>query len=129
MILLDTHVWVRWIAPATRPLPESTLRVIDSADELAVAAVSCWEVINLHKRGRIALAVPAPRWLEMALAPSGVTCLPMTCAIAEAAGSLADVHRDPADRIILATAIITGARLLTLDASMRAYPEIAQLLA
>lgn len=53
----------------------------------------------------------------------------MTCAIAETAGSLTDVHRDPADRIIIATAIVTGTRLLTLDASMRAYPEIAQLLA
>lgn len=74
MILLDTHVWVRWIAPATRPLPEPTLRAIAAADELAVAAVSCWEVINLHKRGRIALTVPAPRWLERALEPSGVAC-------------------------------------------------------
>ena len=45
--------------------------------------------------------------------------------IAQAAAALSDVHRDPADRFIIATALVTGSRLLTLDTTIRAYPEVA----
>ena len=104
-------------------------RIIDAADQLAVAAISCWEVVNLHKRGRIDLRMDVHRWLDQALDPSGVTCLPMTRAVAETAASLSEVHRDPADRIIIATAMDASCRLLTLDETIRSYPEIAGLLA
>ena len=44
MILLDTHVWVRWLCPTADPLPLAMLETLETAKDLAVSAVSCWEV-------------------------------------------------------------------------------------
>lgn len=129
MIVLDTHVWVRWLAPASRPLPAKSLQVLDSGEPLAVSAISCWEVVQLHQRGRIELSIPVERWLDRALHGSGITCLPITRAIAQAAAELAEIHRDPADRFIIATAVVNDCQLLTLDAAIHADPEVVNLLA
>lgn len=129
MILLDTHVWVRWLAPVSRPLPAATLQVLETDEPLAVSAISCWEIVQLHQRGRIELSLPVARWLDHALQGSGIACLPMTRAIAQAAAELTEVHRDPADRSVIATAIVNSCRLLTLDSTVHAYPEVATLLA
>lgn len=105
MILLDTHVWVRWLAPASMPLPGDVLASIDAADGVAVSAISCWEVVHLRSRRRIELGVDAPRWPDFALEGSDVECLPIT--------------RD----------IAAGCRVLTLDGAVRQYPEVKELLA
>lgn len=125
MIVLDTHVWVWWLAPASHPLPAPALKALETDEPLAVSAISCWEAALLHQRGRISFDVPIAAWLDMALAGSGIDCLPITRDIAQAAAALSDVHRDPADRFIIATALVTGSRLLTLDTTIRAYPEVA----
>lgn len=124
MILLDTHIWLRWLTPGETPLPTAMTRVLDQADDLAVSAVSCWEVAYLHKRGRLSLPVPLVPWLDAALSGSGIGCIPVTGSIAAAAAGLADVHRDPADRFIIATALASRRRLLTLDAAITKYPEL-----
>ncbi len=129
MILLDTHVWVRWLAPAAHPLPARVQAVIAAADRLAVSAISCWEVVQLHKRGRIELMMDVNQWLDKALAGSGVECIAINREIAARAASLGDVHRDPADRFIMASAITTGLPLLTLDEAIHQYPEMVGLLA
>ena len=58
MIVLDTHVWVRWVDSKASPLPVSLIDKVESAEALAVSAVSCWEVAWLHRRGRLTLKVP-----------------------------------------------------------------------
>lgn len=128
MILLDTHIWVRWIEPGTDPLPASISRMIDSSGQVAVSAVSSWEVAYLAKRNRIILPLPVDAWLQAALEGSGITSLPLTAKMASRAANLADIHRDPADRFIIATAIETGAMLLTLDSLFKEYPELIGLL-
>lgn len=128
VILLDTHVWVRWLAPESRPLAGDVLASINAADRLAVSAISCWEVVYLHKRRRIDLGMDVSRWLDLALAGSDVECFPITREIGAHAAELSDIHRDPADRFIIATAVLTRYRLLTLDDTVRKYPELHQLL-
>ena len=128
-MLLDTHVWVRWLAPAARPLPGPVLAAIDGADSLAVSAISCWEVAYLHRRGRIDLGISVDRWLDLALEGSAVECIPITHPISARAALLSDIHRDPADRFIIATAVAASCPLLTLDESIRKYPELSELLA
>jgi PIN domain nuclease of toxin-antitoxin system len=115
VILLDTHVWVRWIEPDPDPLPVDISRMIDCSDQVAISAVSCWEVAYLVKRNRLILPMLLDEWLQAALDDSGVKSLPLTAKMASRAASLADIHRDPADRFIIATAIETGATLLSLD--------------
>ena len=125
MILLDTHIWVRWLEPDTDPLPAAISGLIDNSDQVAVSAVSCWEVSYLVKRNRLMLPLPMDEWLQAALDESGVTSVSLTATMATRAAALADIHRDPADRFIIATAIETGATLLSLDSVFENYPELA----
>lgn len=128
MILLDTHIWVRWIEPGTDPLPAVFSRMIDNSDQVAVSAISCWEVTYLAKRNRLMLPLPVNEWLQAALDESGVISLPLTSQMASRAANLANIHRDPADRFIIATSLETGATLLTLDGVFKNYPELVGLL-
>lgn len=83
----------------------------------------------LAKRGRLVLPLPLATWLRAALAGSEISCVPLTGLIAASAANLADLHRDPADRSIISTALSTQRRLLTLDSTLLSYPELADLLA
>jgi PIN domain nuclease of toxin-antitoxin system len=128
MILLDTHIWIRWIESDTDPLPIDVSRMIDHGERVSVSAISCWEVSYLVKRNRLSLPLPIDEWIQAALDESGVESLSLTAKIASRATMLPDIHRDPADRFIIATAIETGATLLTLDGTFKDYPELGKLL-
>jgi PIN domain nuclease of toxin-antitoxin system len=98
--------------------------MIDCSDQVTVSAVSCWEVAYLAKRKRLLLPLPLDEWMQAALDDSGVASLPLTAKMALRAAGLAEIHRDPADRFIIATALETGAMLLTLDSAIKDYPEL-----
>jgi PIN domain nuclease of toxin-antitoxin system len=85
-------------------------------------------VSYLVKRNRLSLPLPIDEWIQAALDESGVESLSLTAKIASRAAMLPDIHRDPADRFIIATAIETGATLLTLDGTFKDYPELGKLL-
>lgn len=124
MILLDTHIWVRWLLKDTDPLSEKLVKLVDEADEVGVSAVSCWEVAYLHKRNRIELPVTFSEWIAASLEGSGVKCMPLTREIAVKAALLPDIHRDPIDRFIIAEAIVENIQLISLD---ERFPEYAEL--
>ena len=128
-LLLDTHIWLRWLLPESDPLPERIARLVEDAADLAVSAMSCWEAAYLVKRGRLILPMPIDEWLPAALEGSDIACLPLDGSTAARAAALADIHRDPADRCIIATALVSNRRLLTLDSVIPTYPELAGLLA
>lgn len=126
MIVLDTHAWVRWLHPELgQPLPK-TLRawLEQTADDLAVSVISCLEVAQLVKRGILDLPLPLPVWFDAALAESGIACLPVTPALLHASTCLPDLHRDPADRIIIATTLERDALLVTADGLIQQYPNL-----
>lgn len=77
MILLDTHVWLRWLIKEGEPLPEKLIDLIESTDEIGVSAMSCWEVAYLYKRNRIELPISLFEWMPAALHGSGVQSLPL----------------------------------------------------
>lgn len=123
MILLDTHIWVRWVDAETNPLPSGLIETIETADRLAVIAITCWEVAWLARRGRLDLKLSLTDWLKQALDGSDVTCLPIDRPIAVRAAHLPEHHRDPADRLIIATTIEKCARLISLDGAFAAFFE------
>jgi PIN domain nuclease of toxin-antitoxin system len=125
VILLDTHVWVRWVDPQANPLSPGILDCIETAEQLAVSAVTCWEVAWLARRGRLQLRMSLLDWLDQALQGSDVICIPVERPIAVRAASLPEHHRDPADRFIIATAIERQARLISLDSAFPLYVELA----
>jgi PIN domain nuclease of toxin-antitoxin system len=130
-MLLDTHIWLRWLASAgtNDELPAPVLAKLQTAPDLAVSAVSCWEAAYLARKGRIHLPLPISQWLLEALAGSGIACIPLDETMAATAAGLSDIHRDPADRFIIATALLTGRQLLTLDGVIAQYPELTGKLA
>lgn len=124
MIVLDTHIWVNWILGGAAALPPTVIAAIQFENRLAVSGISCFEVSLLVKRGKLELPLPVEEWLTEALANSGVESLPVTCEIARRAAALPEIHRDPADRIIIATAIIHDAKLASVDSVFPNYQEL-----
>jgi PIN domain nuclease of toxin-antitoxin system len=116
MILLDTHVaiWIvgdyRRVGTRSRKILEAALR----AQQLAISAISFWEIALLKSKDRLELR-GEPAELRNDLSASGVKELPLTGDIAIRAVELGGLHADPADRFILATAIAHDATLVTAD--------------
>ena len=116
MILLDTHVAL-WSTIDSNSLGKRCRRIVQRAlaeNQLAISAVSFWEIALLIAKGRL-------RWPESAnemrrlILSGGVTELQLTGEIAVLAGELDGLHADPADRFIAATAIAHDAMLVTAD--------------
>ncbi|KAB2936519.1 MAG: type II toxin-antitoxin system VapC family toxin [Candidatus Contendobacter sp.] len=124
MIVLDTHIWLRWVIQSGGGLPADVLAAIQSEDRVAVSAISCFEVPYLLKRRRIVLPLPVEDWLRDALSPTGIESLPVSWEIAFRSAQLPEHHRDPADRIIIATALMYDARLASLDSAFPRYTEL-----
>ena len=115
MILLDTHVLL-WYRMGDRRLGRRARRTVERAlsrRRAAVSAVSFWEVALLVSRGRIDLLVDPEAWRRTLLA-QGLLEIPVNGIIAVRAGMLAGLRGDPADRLIVATAL-EGHQLLTAD--------------
>jgi PIN domain nuclease of toxin-antitoxin system len=111
MILLDTHIWVRWQNEPETLAPQ-ILSWIAESDALAVSAISCWEVAMLVRKGRIELSMSVDEWIDEAMI-SMDTCLSINREILLLAANLPEHHRDPADRFIIATAIVYQAKVIT----------------
>ena len=115
MIVLDSHVWFWWINGEHSRLSAPMLEAIETADRVGVSPVSCFELALAHRKGRLELPLPPDEWLSLALQGSGVELLPFGDAIAVRAVELSEVHRDPFDRIIIATALVLNGRLASID--------------
>lgn len=116
--LLDTHAWIWWIDQDPR-LGASTIAVLDALprdQRPFLCDISLWEVAMLVERGRIELDLPLAEWLDAAAHPRSVQVVGITPQIATAAASLPDsFHRDPADRLIVATSRALGFPVLSHD--------------
>jgi PIN domain nuclease of toxin-antitoxin system len=126
-VLLDTHIWIWWINQ-DQQLPSKAAQLIGMADNVAVSSISCWEVRMLHQRQRIELSISIDSWFEQALQLADINCLPINCTIADKSANLPQHHRDPADRLIIATALEYNYNLLSIDGKFRLYEELADLL-
>jgi PIN domain nuclease of toxin-antitoxin system len=128
MILLDTHVLVWFwhgrsqVGHTTRQLVEREWRV----GNVDVSAISFWEVAMLSEKGRIGLLAKPAAWRRNLL-DHGLVEIPIDGAIAARAGALHDLHGDPADRLILATAL-EGHRRVTADSRLLDWPGSAAVL-
>jgi len=125
MIVLDTHVWIWWINQNLELIEPGWNDLILQAPRLGVSAISCFEVAWLERHGRIELPCPRAIWFEKALTGSGIELLPITHEIASLAVDLPEHHRDPQDRIIIATALGHDARLISADGKFLLYRELA----
>ena len=125
-VLLDSHVLHWWTAEPERLSP-TAMTAIEGSDELAVSAISWYELAWMARHERIELSISIRTWLDEL--SRDVRSVGLSPAIADVAVSLpAAFPGDPADRIIYATAVEHGWRLVTKDARLRRHghpPDVA----
>jgi PIN domain nuclease of toxin-antitoxin system len=128
VILLDTHALVWWVSDPSR-LPAKARRAVDAAvankDAIAVSSISIWEVAMLVAAKRLEFSIDAATWISNVEALPFLQFIPVDNRIAADAVGLTDFpHKDPADRMIVATALSLNATLVTADKRLRAYDPV-----
>lgn len=124
-LLLDTHCWL-WMEGGflehLSPRRRGDLREAAGNHNLFLSVISVWEVALLESKGRIVLRTPCEQWVKEALTSPGLALVSLTPEIAVHSTRLPGTfHGDPADRLIVATARLMGARLLTKDRRILEY--------
>lgn len=126
-LLLDTHIAL-WLDSGDDRLRPPTRALIDdrwrAGGSIQLSAVSAWEIALLAESGRVTLDVPVEDWLRRFVDRPGLSILPLDWHIACLAYRLYPLeHRDPADRMLIATAITHGCSLVTYDARILHFAE------
>jgi PIN domain nuclease of toxin-antitoxin system len=124
-LLLDTHVWL-WAATQPENLGKNTRAVlVDRRNNRTVSAASVLEIARLAAGGQILLSTPAKKWIDESVETLMLDHLPITGDIAIEAYLLpASFHRDPADRLLVATARIHNLVLVTADERILGYHSV-----
>jgi PIN domain nuclease of toxin-antitoxin system len=125
LLLLDTHVWVWYVEGDTRRLSRRIEPLIEAAllrDAVVLSTISVWEVAQLEAAGRLEFGMEIRTWVGRALGHPGMRLEGLTPAIAiESTRLPGEPHRDPADRILIATARLAGATIVTCDDRILEY--------
>jgi len=124
-LLLDTHVWIWMMEGVKSELSSATIALIEDAagrSELTISAISVWELAMLEAKGRITISRSIDEWVRTALGVTGLRLVDISPDIAlESTRLPEDPHGDPSDRMIIATARVIGATLVTCDQQILAY--------
>jgi PIN domain nuclease of toxin-antitoxin system len=127
LIVLDTHAWIWWVAnpdEISRAAREEIDRAMEG-EEILISSISCWEIALLVRKGRLELTMPVEDWIARSEALPFVQFVPLDNRIGLRANQLpGEIHDDPADRIIIATALTLGAPLVSKDTRIRDYPHV-----
>lgn len=118
MILLDTHIWIWWISRSNRLTSDelASLDALSTSGDISIASISLWEMANLVSLKRLTLNRSLDDWLQAATDPMFVKVHRISPKVsAEIAVLPETLHRDPADRLIIATARVLKHPLHTLD--------------
>ncbi|HVV17609.1 MAG TPA: type II toxin-antitoxin system VapC family toxin [Polyangia bacterium] len=117
LVILDTHAVLWWTLEPPR-LGRAGTRAIAQAERVGVPAIAFWETAVLVRKGKLRLDIPVDDWADRLLAIPRVECLPIDERISLTADTL-QMHADPADRFIVATALERRGRLITKDGAIR----------
>lgn len=114
-LLLDTHIWL-WAMLSPSSLKPRVRRALAAGrNELWLSPISVCEALVLHERGRLQLDTDADAWMQRALQTVPMREAPVTHEIARRSRRFQLPHRDPADRILAATASVLDLVLVTAD--------------
>ena len=129
-LLLDTHVWFRYQITPDR-IRLLTARAIDKAaarKQVFISVISIWELAMLERDAKVVLDGGTDRWTQEALSKPGLSLLPFSPQIALESVYLPDpMHKDPADRILVASARIERMTLVTSDKAILTFAKATSL--
>ena len=125
MILLDTHAWIWHLSDPTLLSAAARDAITDARRNRAVhvSSISVWELFMLTKKGRLQLAIAPDAFLHRAERLSYVRFTAVDNGVARRSVQLPELHDDPADRLILATAQQLGCPVVSKDRRFPAYPD------
>lgn len=127
MTLIDTHVLVWWINEP-RKLSNKAKKIIEEnikKGEIFISSISVWEIFLLVKKGKLTLAMDPQSWVSAIESLPFVHFVPLDNNIlAKSVFLNRDFHQDPVDRMIVATAMINGATIITSDEKILDYPHV-----
>lgn len=127
MIVLDTHVWLWWLSNPEK-LSQAAAERIDHESKdgrIYISSISAWEIAMLVTKRRLELSIDVYDWLAATESLPFIKFVPINNKIALQSVLLPGVlHDDPADRIIIATAIVMNASVVTSDRKIIAYPTV-----
>ncbi len=120
-MLLDTCTLL-WLADDQNKLSaRARVLISENAGSLFISSITAVEITLKHRRGALRLPLEPVDWIMEALEQHGIVDIPVDWRIAERSASLPILHKDPADRLIVATAMATGLPILTPDPHISAY--------
>lgn len=127
-LLLDTHIWLWYVENEPKKFSRRIEPLVEAAvqrAEVLISAISVWEIAVLDANRRIDLSQDLRTWVARALGFPGVRLKGLSPSIAiESTRLPGSLHRDPADRILVATARLLGAALVTCDERLLAYAKL-----
>lgn len=125
--LLDTHVWI-WMNSFPNLLSGKTRQLLANLgedDELLLSAISLWEVCKLVEKRKITLFEDLETWVTGALDVPGLRVIPLDFEVFLKSTTLPQpFHNDPADQMLVATARLRDATIVTKDRLLRDYPHV-----
>jgi PIN domain nuclease of toxin-antitoxin system len=125
-LVLDTHTWLWFVDGNTTLKPKAVAEITSAAmhGSLLIPAICVWEIAMLQVRGRLTLNKPVKDWVGEALDLTGTVLMPLSADISIESCMLPGVfHADPADRMIVATARVESATILTRDQRIIDYGQ------
>jgi PIN domain nuclease of toxin-antitoxin system len=120
VIILDTCA-ILWLAQGSDRISRDVLHRLDDEAIVAVSAISAFEVAIKYRAGKLGLPFPAEDWWKRAIAYHRLDVIHIDDTLVMRAAGLPLIHRDPADRFIIATAIEHNAPVITSDARFSRY--------
>lgn len=128
--LLDTHAWIWWSMEPDKlsKLALQTIRDSKRRSELLLSTISFWEFCKLVELGRIKISCDALTWIKSALEIPTLQCIDISPEIAYHSTTLpGDFHKDPVDQLLVSTARIHEATIITSDKSIKKYRHVKSL--
>lgn len=128
MVVIDTHVLVWWVSGAdslSAPAAKAIKETLASGGEVIISSISAWEISMLIEKKRLILSMDVESWLNEVVQIDGVRFLPVDNEIGFKSTLLpGEFHKDPADRMIVATARKLAAPLVTADEKIINYEHV-----
>ncbi|RMF12620.1 MAG: type II toxin-antitoxin system VapC family toxin [Candidatus Dadabacteria bacterium] len=120
--LLDTHIWLWWLADAPKLSATAREIIADGANTILLSAVSTWECVIKSALGKLQLPSDVSELVEFSEYEDGFDLLSVRHEHAARLAELPLIHRDPFDRMLVAQALHEHATIITADATLAAYP-------